>query len=130
VLVFPQGIYYGRINQVDVPLLHEAVDTEQVLLENYRGRSCHASMVQAAESFLRQITKNNKFDAFRLLDKTMLDEAIWSVRFLAVREQMVHRVNINSKVSSDQKIVSCRGDKVAPVVRYELLSHEDEDFQE
>jgi hypothetical protein len=130
VLVFPQGIYYGRIKQVDVPLLHEAVDVGQVLLENYRGRSCHAPRVQAAESFLRQNTENNNFDAFRMLDKTMLDEAIWSVRFLAVREQSVHRVNINSKVSSDQNIVSCRGDKVARVVRYELLSYEVEGFRD
>ena len=52
----PQGVYYGRVEREDaVDVLDEHL-SGRVTLANYRGRSCHAFHVQAAERDVREAT--------------------------------------------------------------------------
>jgi hypothetical protein len=52
----PHGLYYGRANRSDsVAILDEHL-AGRIQLEHYRGRSCYAFPVQAAERELRQAT--------------------------------------------------------------------------
>ena len=55
-VVLPEGVYYGRVEQSEAwPVLEAALD-RRVHLPNYRGRSCHGFAAQAAERRVRQQT--------------------------------------------------------------------------
>jgi hypothetical protein len=124
VLAFPHGIYYGRVDTADVPLLLEASDRGDVLLENYRGRACHDPVVQAAEALLRQQTGIRELAAFRMLYSTQIDAEIWSVDFLGNGDGAIHKVTLQSRVSEERDFVSCRSEKQAPVMTYHLESYD------
>ena len=127
VVVFPHGIYYGRVAPSDAHALLKAGDRGELRLENYRGRACHDPAVQAAEALLRQRTGRKNLDAFQVLDSAQMEPETWSVRFLGTRNELVHRIVLKSRVSEEQDLVSCRSGKKASVVRYDLLSYGIED---
>jgi hypothetical protein len=49
----PEGVYYGRLGPLEATRVAVAHANGKVVLEHYRGRSCHPFAVQAAEYFLR-----------------------------------------------------------------------------
>jgi hypothetical protein len=54
VVVLPEGLYFGRVAEVDlVPVLDDYFDG-RIHLPRYRGRSVYTFAVQAAESALRE----------------------------------------------------------------------------
>ena len=50
---FPHGIYFGRVTPEEGAAIAEGYARGVIDLDHYRGRSCHAFAVQAAEHFLR-----------------------------------------------------------------------------
>jgi hypothetical protein len=52
----PHGLYYGRAGRVDAVSIVDEHLAGRILLERYRGRSCFAFPVQAAERELRAAT--------------------------------------------------------------------------
>jgi hypothetical protein len=52
----PHGLYYGRADRGDAVAILDEHLAGRILLERYRGRSCYAFPVQAAELALREAT--------------------------------------------------------------------------
>ena len=127
VLMFPHGIYYGRVMPSDAPGLLEAGDRGELRLQNFRGRACHDPVVQAAEALLRQRTGRMDLDAFQVLDNTAIATKTSTVRFTGTQDGLIHRIVLKSGVSGEQDFISCRSDKQAPVVHYDLVSYGIED---
>lgn len=66
VVVLPHGLYYGRVEPGEAAELVEATLAGRILLERYRGRSCHPFPVQAAERAVREATGLLGIDDLRL----------------------------------------------------------------
>ena len=66
VVVLPEGLYFGRLDDPDLdPLLDEYFD-RRIYLDRYRGRSAHTFAVQAAERALREAEGLRDIDAVTL----------------------------------------------------------------
>ncbi len=74
----PDGVYYGRVEPSEVwPLLESALAGE-IYLPRYRGRSCHAFPVQAAELAVREALGLVGIDDVRLVGGART-EAGWRI---------------------------------------------------
>jgi hypothetical protein len=118
VLLFPSGLYYGRVNPSQCAGLIEATQKGQILMRHYRGRSCYDRPVQAAERELRLMTGRAEMEALRLVSSTQLEEQRWRVRFedTLLGEQYELWVNLHRGQRLDY--VSCNSKKRAPVLSY------------
>jgi hypothetical protein len=56
VLVLPLGLQFGRVSPEDAPLVVARALAGRIDLDRYRGRTCYAGHVQAAESAVRRET--------------------------------------------------------------------------
>jgi hypothetical protein len=122
VLMFPHGLYYGRIQQSQVGELLTAGQRGRILLGNLRGRACHTPVVQAAEVLLRREVGNVDLGAYRLIDEQQVAEDQWMIGFEDPAGGEIHRLSIESSTSSKFDRASCRSDKLAPVTTYHLRS--------
>jgi hypothetical protein len=76
----PHGVYYGRVDRDDVPLLVDEYLAGRISLEHYRGRSCWPFAVQAAERRIRAEEGLTALDDLSL-DRVELAGARWNVAF-------------------------------------------------
>src|SRR4029079_18832655 len=53
VVALPWGVYLGRVKPEEAPAVAEDLRAGLVDLDHYRGRSCHSSVVQAADLAVR-----------------------------------------------------------------------------
>ena len=53
-VVFPHGLYFGRVEAGDGPRIARSYLEGRIELDRYRGRSCYPMVVQAAEHFVRE----------------------------------------------------------------------------
>jgi hypothetical protein len=123
VLLFPYGIYYGRLRPEIASDLYEAGAAGRMALAHYRGRACYDPVVQAGEALLRAETGVLELGAYRLLGQEQIEGTLWQVRFASRADGQVHRLAIRSSQSAGQIYISCRGDKQAPMVSYQLESY-------
>jgi (2Fe-2S) ferredoxin len=54
VVCLPEGVYYGRVAPFDAARIAAAHRAGRLVLDHYRGRSCHPFVVQAADLFVRR----------------------------------------------------------------------------
>ena len=54
VLVLPNGLHFGRVDTQSAPLVVARALAGRIDLEHYRGRTCYATNVQAAERVVRE----------------------------------------------------------------------------
>lgn len=66
VVVLPHGIYYGRVGPADAGDLVHGHDAGSLSLTHFRGRSCYAFVVQAAEAALRRRLDERRLEALPL----------------------------------------------------------------
>jgi hypothetical protein len=121
-LLFPHGIYYGRVRQETAGDLFEAGASGRIALDHYRGRACYDPVVQAGEALLRSETGILQLAGFRLADRVQLEENLWEVSFLSQVDDRIHRLTIRSGKSTEPVYLSCRSDKQAPFVSYKLAA--------
>lgn len=79
-ILFPHALHFGRVTAdaaagIVRDYLRGSIDTRF-----FRGRASLPNVVQAAESFARDVLKDDRVDAFRLLEYVGAD-GVWSVRF-------------------------------------------------
>lgn len=91
---FPEGAYFGRVGREDVLPLAESYFEGRIRLENYRGRSCHTFVVQAAERAVRAETGLLAFADVRFESVERAAENRWLVRLLAVRSGESYLVEV------------------------------------
>jgi hypothetical protein len=97
VVGFPDGLYFGRVGVDDVwPLLDEYL-ARRIYLPRYRGRSCHAFPVQAADYAVRDATGLTEIDDVRYESAERSGSRSWSVRMLARSSGDVHEVEVEQQ---------------------------------
>jgi hypothetical protein len=67
IVCLPDGVYYGRVDPDRAPGLVADHRAGKLDLDCYRGRSCHAPVVQAAEWFARTELGERRIDALGVL---------------------------------------------------------------
>jgi hypothetical protein len=109
VVVLPEGLFYGRVDEEDVdPLLDKYFD-RRVHLERYRGRSAYTFVVQAAEHALREEADLSAIDAVSL-DRVERRGEGWRVFLRA--EGATRKVDVEAQLAEDPVYLTC--DSVTP----------------
>ncbi|MCA9968669.1 MAG: hypothetical protein KC425_00565 [Anaerolineales bacterium] len=120
VVTFPEGIFYSRVDEADVPEFVAAVARREVALRFYRGRACFGEAAQAAEYFVRRDGGILAVDALRHLQTTAEGTAV-RVRF-GDAAGGVHEVVLGVETAVPAGILaSCGKPQVKPVTHYRLL---------
>jgi hypothetical protein len=76
-VALPWGVYLGRVRPDDAPQVAEDLRAGLVTLEHYRGRSCHSSVVQAADLAARHETGERRVLAVQVrgrVERTTIGE--------------------------------------------------------
>jgi len=105
VVVFPHGLYYGRVGPGAVDALLEANADGRVDLEHYRGRAAYAFPVQAAEHAIREAEGLLGIRDLTLVSFRATAEDRWRVRFRA--EAAVHEVDVEAVLADEPVYLTC-----------------------
>lgn len=116
-VVFPEGLLYGRMPAADAPGILESHARGEVEPQYLRGRTSLTNVAQAAESFARESTGDNRIDAFRVLEETVT-EGGWLVEF----DHDGQRVEIGVAATMSEPLLStCAAIVAAPVREFVRL---------
>jgi hypothetical protein len=110
----PHGVYYGRVERDDVPMLVDEYLTDRISLAHYRGRSCWSFAVQAAERRVRAEEGLTALDDLSLAGAEKVGER-WTVSFatrVGPRE-----VEVMAEVG-DLTQLTCNADRAKRPLRY------------
>lgn len=122
VVVFPYGIYYGRVTPEDVAEIVTSSEHGQVWLKGYRGRCCYPRAVQVAEYFARAESGRLAIDEFRVIGRHINDAGTARVRFEA-RDGSVHEVEFTANAGAVRQILTCKSPESSSLPRYELVRY-------
>jgi hypothetical protein len=124
VVCFPDGIFYGHVTEETAKLIVKEYDERRIVLTNFRGRSCYAFPVQAAEFFARRETGFRRIGDLKFLTYDPLKPNEWRVRFFSEVDAKVHQVSLRSHLSEFQNRLTCHSTDPQSVVQYSLIEHE------
>jgi len=110
-VVFPEGLLYGRMTAAEAPALIEAHARGEVEPRWLRGRTSLPNVVQAAEAFARESTGDHAIDAFTLVSETTT-EGGWAVEFDRSGEYLTVEVAASL---SEPLLSTCSAIVAAPV---------------
>ena len=119
-LCFPHAIYYGQVDQADVATIVSQYRQGRVYLPNYRGRSCHSFVIQAAEYLMRQRTGMLELPGLRLERSERLDERRWRVTFELLATGTHHTIELEEE-SEEATFLTCSATVASTAPRYRLL---------
>ena len=117
----PEGVYYGRVAPDDLPALLDAYVAGRADPSRYRGRSCHAFPVQAADLHVRRLTGLDGFHDLRTL-RVERTAGGWSVELLAELSGDVHRVDVAVE-RGDAFHLTCRAEQEKPPRHFVVRAH-------
>lgn len=117
---FPHGLFYAHVTANAGSEILEEYTQKRVALQNYRGRACYSSPVQAAEYFIRTESGIGEVESFRHLDHARVDQDKWRVRFLQTSQNIVHAVNISRFMSEFENHVTCQAAGVRRMPQFHL----------
>ncbi len=116
----PHGVVYGRVREGMVAeKIIDEFEHGKINLSSYRGRSCHAYEVQAAEYYLRKETGITDISVL-ILKNLKKDDKKSVVRFLSPPDNGTHKVRIRQDKNALKIIKSC-GEKPSYVPQFRLL---------
>lgn len=123
VVVFPYGIYYGRVLPEDVPEILHRSDAGEIWLAGYRGRSCFPRSVQIAEYFLRRETRRLPINEFQAVDSLRITPEHTRVRFRAQSDGSVHIVEFETQADALGQRLTCEATQVSGIAQHKLQSY-------
>ena len=123
-VVFPYGIYYGRVTPDDVPEVVRRSESGQVWLPRYRGRSCFTRAVQIAEYFARAESKRFGIDEFRPIETVRVAEGITRVLLRARSDDSTHAISFRTVTHRMAGRLTCAASEESAVPQYDLLSYD------
>ncbi|MDJ0753766.1 MAG: sucrase ferredoxin [Ardenticatenaceae bacterium] len=120
--ILPAGATYRLMHPGrDVVPFVTATQKGQLWLEGFRGRSCHAPVVQAADYFLRRQTGLLEIDAFTLTSEAASGQNTL-VTFREKKRGLIHVIEV--KVGKTEPLLSsCNVPKYKVQPQYELVNH-------
>jgi hypothetical protein len=106
VVVFPHGLYYGRVGPDEAQMLLAEHAEGNVWLNRYRGRSAHPFPVQAAEQAVREEEELRGIDDFAYVGGERVAEGAWHVR-LHDAHGRVHEVEVVEERGAEPVYLTC-----------------------
>jgi hypothetical protein len=125
-VVLPEGLYFGRVGRTDVAPLLASYLGGRVELQLYRGRSCYAFPVQAAEAHVRAATALTGFHDLRLLGARKTAPDAWTVELLAELAGVVHELEVGVVVG-EPSFLTCKAETPKPPRHFVVRSHRERD---
>jgi hypothetical protein len=123
VVVFPYGIYYGRVSPEDAGEIVRRSTAGEIWLPGYRGRSCYPRRVQAAEYFARAESGRLRIDEFRLAREPHTEGAVTSVTFEAPSDRTLHHVEFAARPDAIVERLTCEATEPSGIAQYQLRSY-------
>lgn len=123
VVVFPYGLYYGRVQPQDVPELVRRSDSGEIWLSGYRGRSAHPRPVQIADYFLRSQSGILGINAFRHLVTERNTDGLMAVTFQSRGDGSLHRIEYTTRPNALRQQLTCNSEHESDVAQYELARY-------
>ncbi|NUR06909.1 MAG: sucrase ferredoxin, partial [Nocardioidaceae bacterium] len=116
-LVLPHGLYYGRVGDLDAPLLAARHLDGHLDLDRLRGRSGYPFPVQVAEVAVRRAAGETRDAAVRLLWQRREDDE-WHASFDVSGSTYAARVR---RGTGAREQLTCRAVRDNPVPTYEVV---------
>jgi hypothetical protein len=121
VVIFPHGIYYGRVMPEEVQEVVRRSESGEIWLERYRGRSCFPRAIQIAEYFLRRATGKMGIDEFQPLDTSRAD-TVTRVRFTSRSDRRIQVIDFRAAGEVSQPL-TCSATDSSTIPQYELVRY-------
>jgi hypothetical protein len=106
VVVFPEALYYGRVEPPDVAALLEAHAAGRVDLARYRGRAAYTFATQAAEHAIREADRLLGIDDLRFVACKRTGDDAWRVRF-RTRDGLVREAGVVAEEAEEPVFLTC-----------------------
>lgn len=119
-ICFPHGFFYAHVTADAGRQIISQYSQQTVSLNNYRGRCCYPSPIQAAEFFLRSESGLSGINDIRFLDYVPVTGNHWRVRFLSRQGGQTYEVYLKSQLSEFQNPLTCQTTEEKRVVQYSL----------
>jgi hypothetical protein len=122
-ICFPHGLFYAHVTEDGGRQIIKQYGQQTVSLNNYRGRCCYPSPIQAAEFFLRSESGLCGLNDLRFLDYVPITGNHWLVRFLSHADGRTYEIYLKSQVSEFQNPLTCQSGEAKRVVQYSLSDY-------
>lgn len=122
-ICFPHGFFYAHVTADAGRQIVSQYSQQTVSLNNYRGRCCYPSPIQAAEFFLRSESGLSGINDVRYLDYVPITGNHWLVRFLSLKGGQIYEVYLKSQLSEFQNPLTCQAREEKHVVQYSLSDY-------
>ena len=123
IVCLPDGLYFGRVDADDVERLVDSYRIGRIALDRYRGRSCYAFAVQAAELEVRRRTGLDGLHALRLVGSRKTDERAWAVEFRTEVAGDVHAVDVTTEWGPETYL-TCRAERPRRARRHVVRAYD------
>jgi hypothetical protein len=120
---FPHGFFYAHVTQDAGRQIITQYNQQTVSLNNYRGRCCYPSPIQAAEFFLRSESGLNGINDVRFLDYVPVAGNHWLVRFRSIAGDKTYEVYLKSQLSEFKNPLTCQAREEKQIVQYSLTDY-------
>jgi hypothetical protein len=118
----PEGLYFGRVARRDSARVLARYLEGSIELEHYRGRSCYAFPVQAAEREVREQTGLSGVHDVRLVSTKRVEQDRWHVRFRAELAGELHEVEVGVELGAEE-FLTCRSPEPKAARLFVARSH-------
>ena len=121
-VILPEGLYYGRVGPDGVAPILASYGAGRIELPSYRGRSCHAFPVQAAEGHVRRATGLAGIGDLTLLSARRQAPDRFTVVLLAEPAATVHELEVAVELG-EPALLTCKATEPQPPRHYVVRAH-------
>jgi len=105
---FPHGLFYAHAGaESGARILSAYREGRLSLADEFRGRSCYAYPIQAAEFFVRREAGLEAVEGLRYLSSERAGEKTWRVRFAGPGGAGVHEALVTTRPSEERRPITC-----------------------
>jgi hypothetical protein len=122
VVCLPEGLYFGRVGRPDADELLREYAEGAIRLAHYRGRSCYAFPVQAAELAVREREGLTGFHDLVLSARSRIAPDRWRVELRAELSGEVYEVEVGVELGPEEYL-TCKAEEPKRARRFVALSH-------
>jgi hypothetical protein len=115
---FPHGLFYAHLSEDEGQRIAARYREGRMVLDKFRGRSCYAHHVQAAEFFTRSETGIDVLDRLRFHSSERAGEKEWRVRFFEPDANRLHEARVRCRMSEFINFITCHSTEERPVSQF------------